>query len=82
MVCDAEITTDSLYISLCSMRENKTPGNHGLSKEFYMKFWEKLKKNVTPEFDEGKEKRRIVNVTEASCYKAFRKEREGQKTVT
>ena len=48
-LCDAEIKIDDLYTSLCSMENNKSPGNDGLSKELYMKFWDKignLKKKV------------------------------------
>ena len=55
-ICEIEITTDSLYISLCSMGENKTPGNDGLSKEFYMKFWQKLKEPLYRSLMQGKRK--------------------------
>ena len=52
--CDAEITVEDLYISLCSMGNDKTPGNDGLSKELYVKFWDKLKNILFKSLIEGK----------------------------
>ena len=40
-ICEAEITEDNL--ALKSIPNNKTPGNDGLSKEFYETFWEDRK---------------------------------------
>ena len=34
---------DSRYISLMSMQNNKSPGNDGLTKEFFVTFWEDIK---------------------------------------
>ena len=42
-ICEAEITEDNLLVALKSIPNNKTPGNGGLSKEFYESFWEDLK---------------------------------------
>ena len=41
--CDADISADDLKKSLFSMSNNKTPGNDGLTAEFYKYFWEDLK---------------------------------------
>ena len=41
--CDAEISIDDLEKSLFSMQSNKTPGNDGLSAEFYKFFWAEVK---------------------------------------
>ena len=41
--CDADISVDDLKESLFSMSNNKTPGNDGLTAEFYKFFWEDLK---------------------------------------
>ena len=38
------ITEKELFEALKSMQNNKSPGNDGLSKEFYETFWEELKK--------------------------------------
>ena len=41
--CDDELSEKELYISLRSMQNNKSPGNDGLIKEFFVTFWEDIK---------------------------------------
>ena len=41
--CETELREDELCNALKSMPNNKTPGNDGLSKEFYEAFWNELK---------------------------------------
>ena len=41
--CDDELSEKELYISLMSMQNNKSPGNDGLTKEFFVTFWEDIK---------------------------------------
>ena len=36
--CDNELSEKELYISLMSMQKNKSPGNDGLTKEFFVAF--------------------------------------------
>ena len=38
------ISEDEIFKSLKSMENNKSPGNDGLSKEFYESFWGEIKK--------------------------------------
>ena len=38
--CDNELSEKELYISLMSVQKNKSPGNDGLTKEFFVAFWE------------------------------------------
>ena len=38
-MCENDLTEDELLISLKSMQNYKTPGNDGLTKEFYETFW-------------------------------------------
>ena len=42
-LCENDLTEDELLISLKSMQNNKTPGNDGLTKEFYENFWNEIK---------------------------------------
>ena len=42
-LCENDLTEDELLISLKSMQNNKTPGNDGLTKEFYETFWNEIK---------------------------------------
>ena len=43
LICEGEITEKELFISLSKMEDNKSPGNDGLTKEFYVTFWSELK---------------------------------------
>ena len=40
---DGWITEKELFIALQSMENNKSPGNDGLTKEFYITFWNEVK---------------------------------------
>ena len=42
-LCENDLTEDKLLISLKSTQNNKTPGNDGLTKEFYETFWNEIK---------------------------------------
>ena len=43
-MCDSEITEKECYESLVNFKNNKSPGNDGLTKEFYIAFWKKISK--------------------------------------
>ena len=43
LICEGEITEKELFIALSKMENNKSPGNDGLTKEFYVTFWSELK---------------------------------------
>ena len=38
-VCDEHITKQECFESLKTLKNNKSPGNDGLTKEFYITFW-------------------------------------------
>ena len=40
--CDNELSEKALYMSLMSMQNNKSPGNNGLTKEFFVTFWDDI----------------------------------------
>ena len=42
-LCEKDLTEKDLYKSLRSMQNEKSPGNDGLTKEFYETFWDDLK---------------------------------------
>ena len=42
--CEILISEDELICALKNMPKNKSPGNDGLTKEFYETFWDELKK--------------------------------------
>jgi hypothetical protein len=40
------VTEEEILKALCTFRKNKSPGEDGLSKEFYVCFWDELKSNM------------------------------------
>ena len=42
-LCDKELSKEYFYKAMKSMSNNKSPGNDGLTKEFYLTFWDDLK---------------------------------------
>ena len=48
--CEIELGEKELLNALKSMPNNKTPGNNGLSKEFYEAFWNELKDPLLKSF--------------------------------
>ena len=47
---------NNLRNSLKSMQNDKSPGNDGLTKEFYVTFWKELKEIFVDSVPEAKEK--------------------------
>ena len=48
--CEIKLAEKELFDALKSMPNNKTPGNDGLSKEFYEAFWNELKDPLLKSF--------------------------------
>ena len=42
-ICEEELTEKDIYESMISFDNNKSPGNNGLTKEFYQTFWQDVK---------------------------------------
>ena len=55
--CDDIINENELFQCLKLMPNNKSPGNHGLTKEFYESFWEEIKNPLLLSFDTGFDKK-------------------------
>ena len=45
-ICEGPVSENELLKALKNMSNNKSPGNDGLTKEFYETFWEDLKKHL------------------------------------
>ena len=43
LICEKEISENDLFLSLKGIENNKSPGNDGLTKEFYDTFWTETK---------------------------------------
>ena len=59
-LCENDLTEDELLISLKSMQNNKTPGNDGLTKEFYETFWNEIKLVFLKSLKQAKEKGQLI----------------------
>ena len=55
-LCENDLTEDELLVSLKTMQNNKTPGNHGLTKEFYETFWNEIEYVFLKSLKQAKEK--------------------------
>ena len=55
-LCENDLTEDELLISLKSMQNNKTPGDDGLTKEFFEAFWNEIKHVFLKSLKQAKEK--------------------------
>ena len=55
-LCEKNLTWKYLYNSLKSMQSDKSPGNDGLTREFYETFWTELKEIFVYSVSEAKEK--------------------------
>ena len=55
-LCEENLTEKDLYKSLKSMQSDKSPGNNGLTKEFYETFWTELKKIFVDSVSQAEEK--------------------------
>ena len=51
--CDKDLTTNELLKTLQSFKKNKSPGLDGLSAEFFLKFWHKLKDKLIAVYKES-----------------------------
>ena len=58
-LCENDLTEDELLISLKSMQINKTPGNDGLTKEFYEAFWNEIKHVFLKSLKQAREKGKL-----------------------
>ena len=59
-LCEDDLTEDELLIYLKSMQNNKTPGNDGLTKEFYETFWDEIKYVILKSLKQLKQKGQFI----------------------
>ena len=52
--CEGNLTEKEIYNSLISFENNKSPGNDGLTKEFYYTFWDDIKDTFMKSLKESK----------------------------
>ena len=59
ILCDIELTEKDLYDSMKSMENDKSPGNDGLTKEFYVTFWDDIKATFVSSLKQAKERKEL-----------------------
>ena len=52
--CEGNLTEKETFNSLVSLENNKSPGNDGLTKEFYWAFWDDIKDTFMKSLKESK----------------------------
>ena len=53
-ICEKDLTEKELFDALKGMENSKTPGNNGLTKEFYECFWTNIKNTFKNSLRESK----------------------------
>ena len=59
ILCDIELTEKDLYDSMKSIKNDKSPGNDGLTKEFYVTFWDDIKATFVSSLKQAKERKEL-----------------------
>ena len=58
-ICDIELTEKDLYDSMKSMKNDKSQGNDGLTKEFYVTFWDDIEATFVSSLKQAKERKEL-----------------------
>ena len=69
VLSDKDLSEPELYMALLGMENNKSPGNDGLTKEFYVFFWNEIKELFINFSHKGLEKQGTKHFTKAGNYK-------------
>ena len=59
ILSDIELTEKDLYDSMKSMKNDKSPGNDGLTKEFYVTFWDDIKATFVSSLKQARERKEL-----------------------
>ena len=75
-ICDAIITEKEIYDTLKSMENDKTPGNDGLSKEFYEVIWDDVKFPLLASINDAFIKEQLSTSQKQAVIKLIEKKRQ------
>ena len=67
-ICEEELTEKDIYESMIGFDNNKSPGNDGLTKEFYQTFWQDVKEIFFNSLQESKQLKYLVYIRSSSNY--------------
>ena len=72
-ICEEELTEKDIFESLKSFDNNKSPGNDGLTKEFYVTFWKDIKDVFMNSLQESKRLKYLRNSQRQAVIKLLEK---------
>ena len=75
------LTESELYDSMITMKNNKSPGNDGLSKEFYEKFWDDVKEPFINSIKEAKVKQKLSSSQRQAVIKLIEKKNKDKRCI-
>ena len=58
-ICEGDLVENEFFKSLSSMQDCKSPGNDGLTKEFYDYFWNVIKDPLMNSIEEARKKKKF-----------------------
>ena len=70
-ICEGMINLNECFNCLQSMPSNKTPGNDGIIREFYITFFDLIKDLLMSSINYSREVGELSCFTEASCYNSY-----------
>ena len=79
IICDIELTEKDLYDSMKSMENDKSPRNDGLTKEFYVTFWDDIKATFVSPLKQAKERKELSISQRQAIMKLIEKKGSRQK---
>ena len=81
ILCDIELTEKDLYDFMKSMKNGKSPGNDGLTKEFYVTFWDDIKATFVSSLKQAKERKELSISQRQTIIKVIEKRTETKDTL-
>ena len=73
--CEGNLTEQEIYKSLTSLKNNKAPGNDGLTKEFYCCFWNDIKDIFMKSLCESKKLKQLCVSQKQAIIKLLKKQK-------
>ena len=65
-ICERDLVESELFKSLSFMQDCKSPGNEGLTKEFYEYFWNVIKDPLMNSIKEARKKKKL-SISATGC---------------
>ena len=81
LFCEGNLTEQEIYKSLTSFKNNKSPGNDGLTKEFYCCFWNDIKYSFMKPLCESKKLKQLCVSQRQAIIKLLQKPNKDKRYV-